>query len=210
KKAKKMARKAKKKAEAAARKAKAAAKKTGRAAKKVGGKALALSDPRYALFSAYLGQMGAGVKKYRLTKTYRNAIQPYYKAPLSQHRFGYGKRQPKRNATTDCRKTYYNNKGYVNRLKNGKLGISDFKWLFHELGHFQQCSDRKFNHWRYSNLWWNHLSLAAFKKLLKPNRLKKLHDLMKMEKDAERIANRVWNKFSKKYKTTSARALVLR
>ena len=211
--AKKAAKKAKvaaDKAKAAAKKAKAAArkgvKKVKAAAKKAAKKAKAAAKKaadkvKYALFKAYLGQMGRKVKKYKLPKVYLNASQPYYKAPLKKHSFGFSKRQPKNNATTACKKTYYNNKDYVRKLRKGQLPEFDnFSWVLHELGHFEQCYQRNFDEFKYSRLWWGDLKKATLERMLTKKNLKNLHDSMKMEQNAENISNQVLEKLRRKYK----------
>ena len=204
--AKKGAKKAKAAAKKAAKKAKAAAKKAAKKAKAAADKAKAAAKKaadkvKYALFKAYLGQMGRKVKKYKLPKVYLNAFQPYYKAPLKKHSFGFSKRQPKDNATTDCKKTYYNNKDYVRKLRKGQLPKFDnFSWVLHELGHFEQCYQRNFDEFKYSRLWWGDLKKATLEIMLTKKNLKNLHDSMKMEQNAENISNQVLEKLRRKYK----------
>jgi hypothetical protein len=98
---------------------------------------------------------------------------------LDGYRFGYSNHQPANNATTDCSKTYYNNKEFVNRLRQGRLSKShEFIWLLHELQHYNQCK-RVHGRDRYALMWFRDLGSSVLN-----GDLKKIHDNMPMEKEA--------------------------
>ena len=104
---------------------------------------------------------------------------------LDKYRFGYSNRQQKGNATTDCSKTYYNDRPFVNRLRQGRLsGKGDFTWLLHELQHYNQCK-RIGGRDRYALMWFRDLETSV----IKSGNLKNIHDRMPMEKEAISVAD---------------------
>lgn len=134
------------------------------------------------LYQGYMIQLRTGVQMHKLPIKYRNMLAPLYPQlkNLDRYRFGYSNHQPENNATTDCSKTYYNNRAFVNRLKQGRLSKpSDYIWLLHELQHYNQCK-RINGRDRYALMWFRDLGSSV----LKSGNLKKIHDNMPMEKEA--------------------------
>lgn len=140
-------------------------------------------------------QLRAGVKMHKLPVTYRKMLAPLYPQlkNLDNYRFGYSNHQPAKNATTDCSKTYFNNKAFVSRLKRGKLsGSNDFIWLLHELQHYNQCK-RLDGRDRYALMWFRDLGTSV----LKSRNLKQIHDKMPMEKEAIGVTDRLCKQINK-------------
>lgn len=150
-------------------------------------------DTKLGLYKTYMAQLAQGVTMYSLPAFYREMLAPYF-GSLGDYTFGYGSRQPAVNATTDCRKTYYNGSGFVSHLAAGNLSLdSNFRWLFHELAHTVQCNQaggRDF----YAKMWFDHLKISVMRS--PSTDLKFLHDGMKMEMDAKRVANDVLGKIN--------------
>lgn len=155
-------------------------------------------NAKLVLFKGYVGQMGTGVTLYSLPQEYRQVLGDFFSVPLSQWRFGYSNRQPTDNATTPCDKTYFNNQSYVTDLRQGRIGGSSldrrwkWKWLFHELAHFEQCRERGgFD--AFARMWWDDLSVTQVQGF----DLWELHDRMPMENAAMNRASADWDAFEK-------------
>ena len=135
-------------------------------------------------YQAYMIQLRTNVKMYRLPDEYNKLLSKHYPylKNLNRYRFGYSNRQPANNATTDCSKTYYNDKKFVNRLKQGKLKGSgkDWRWLTHELQHYNQCKEYGGRSY-YAKKWFGQLEDSILKGNLN---MKEIHDKMPMEKNA--------------------------
>ena len=142
-------------------------------------------ESKLTLYNTYMGQLGAGVTTYQLPATYRELLQPFFSANLANWRFGFSDRQPPFNATTDCSVTYFNRANFVLLLRTGELdGL--WSWLFHELGHLNQCRQLASRD-AYAKMWFGHLELA----FLQNNDLETIHDRMFMEAQAAAVASRV-------------------
>ncbi|MCA1600738.1 MAG: hypothetical protein LC776_03490, partial [Acidobacteria bacterium] len=143
---------------------------------------------KLALYYGYMGQLGAGVTLYQLPQLYIDLLQPHYQgASLSGWRFGFGDRQPPNNATTDCTKTYFNDRAFVDKLRPGNLeDNSEFLWLLHELQHYVQCA-RLGGRDLYAKMWFDQLETT----FIQNSNLATLHDRMPMEGEADTVANTV-------------------
>ena len=144
---------------------------------------------KFALYDAYLKQMGAGVTPLTLPALYREVLDPLFtQAPLMGYFYGYSNRQPPGNATTDCDRTWYNDTGYVNEIQSGTLaenGVSrGFYWLVHEIAHYEQCrvvGGRD----AFARMWWDHLSETELQSLIETGGWDVIHDQMIMEQEAD-------------------------
>jgi hypothetical protein len=146
---------------------------------------IAACESKLTAYNGYMGQLSAGTTTYILPAVYRELLQPFYSADLTGWRFAFSDRQPPGNATTDCSVTYFNRANFVLLLRQGNLdGL--WRWLFHELGHFDQCR-RMTSRDAYAKMWFGNLELA----FLQNSNLETIHDRMIMENDADAIAARV-------------------
>jgi len=141
------------------------------------------------LYMTYMAQLGAGVTLSQSPQLYIDLLQPHYAgADLRSWRFGFGDRQPPNNATTDCSKTYFNNRAFVDKLRAGHLSEpGEFQWLFHEMQHFVQCG-RVGGRGFYAKMWFDQLETT----FIQNNNLATLHDRMPMEGEADTVANTVF------------------
>ncbi len=155
----------------------------------------AVCQAKIKAYQGYMIQLRTNVTHYRLPKVYQNLLARHYPnlKNLKSYKFGYASRQPDRNATTDCSRTYYNNKGFVNRLRRAQLSKSEFRWLLHELKHYDQCK-RIGGRSRFAKMWFEHLEISALNGNVTD--MKKLHDKMPMEKEAENASIAICKKIS--------------
>ncbi len=136
------------------------------------------------LYQTYMAQLRSRTKMYRLPPKYLRYASLYPQlGNLKGYRFGYSNHQPKQNATTDCNKTYYNDKKYVNQLKQGRVHSTRLYWLLHELQHYNQCK-RVGGRDNYALMWFRDLDISIIRK----RNLKNIHDRMPMEKEATNVA----------------------
>lgn len=146
---------------------------------------IAACESKLTLYNTYMGQLSAGVTTYQLPATYRELLQPFFSANLTTWRFGFSDRQPPGNATTDCGVTYFNRANFVLLLRTGELD-GMWAWLFHELGHLNQCRQLGSRD-AYAKMWFGHLEFA----FLQNNDLATIHDRMFMEAQADAVSARV-------------------
>lgn len=146
---------------------------------------IAACESKLPLYITYMAQLGAGVTTYQLPAKYREVLQPFYSANLANWRFGFSDRQPPGNATTDCSVTYFNRANFVLLLRNGELD-GMWSWLFHELGHFNQCRQLGSRD-AYAKMWFGHLELAV----LQNSDIATIHDRMIMEGQADAVSQSV-------------------
>ena len=146
---------------------------------------IAACESKLALYNTYMGQLSAGVTTYQLPAAYRELLQPFFSANLANWRFGFSDRQPSGNATTDCSVTYFNRANFVLLLRTGELD-GFWPWLFHELGHLNQCRQLTSRD-AYAKMWFGHLEFA----FLQNNNLETIHDRMIMEAQADAVSARV-------------------
>jgi hypothetical protein len=140
------------------------------------------------LYFTYMGQLSAGATMSQLPQLYIDILQSHFRgADLRGWRFGFSDHQPPNNATTDCSKTYFNNRNFVDKLRAGHLTDNgDFSWLFHEMQHFVQCT-RLGSRSAYAKMWFDQLETT----FIQNNDLATLHDRMPMEGEADTTANTV-------------------
>lgn len=140
-------------------------------------------------YQSYMIQLRTGVMHYKLPQKYQDMLVGFYPQlrSLKQFKFGYGTRQPKGNATTDCSRTYFNDRAYVDRLRQGRLEGTDFRWLLHEIQHYNQCRQVG-GRSHYAKMWFADLQSS----LLTGNvsNMKKIHDAMPMEKEASQASTK--------------------
>jgi hypothetical protein len=145
---------------------------------------------KYWIYQAYMDFMEFGVSVHPLPQEYVDLLQPLYpKIDLRSYRFGYSNRQPPANATTDCDQTFFNDEGFVNRLRDGTLTDDDangagWYWLLHELQHVQQCTELGGRR-NFAERWFRDLELSILVTHLDdPSFFDDLHNHMPMEEDA--------------------------
>lgn len=134
------------------------------------------------LYKSYMLQLDAGVQKKSLPANYITVLAPFFTpANINNWQFGYSSRQPEGNATTDCSVTYFNDQAFVEKLAAGTLSTdAEFRWLFHELQHFVQCTLLG-NRDAYAQMWFGQMD-AAF---IRDNDLATIHDRLPMESLAD-------------------------
>lgn len=146
-------------------------------------------------YQGYMLQLRLNVDHYKLPKKYQNLLVGFYPdlTSLGGYRFGLSTRQPEGNATTDCSRTYYSDKGYVDRLRKGTLKSSDFRLLLHEIQHYDQCKRVGGRPW-FAKMWFADMELSALKGNITD--MRKLHDGMPMEKEAENVAQDICSRIT--------------
>lgn len=149
---------------------------------------------KFVMYDAYLTQMGLGVTLHNLPALYRDILDPHYPAAnLSQVQFGYSNRQPPNNATADCDKIYYNNSSFVDDKRQGDLDSEgEFKWMLHELAHFEQCRQVGSRD-AFAKMWWDHLSETDLQSMIETGSWDQVHDQMQMEADADDKADDIFD-----------------
>lgn len=143
----------------------------------------------YNAYVAWIGQMSSGVPMYALPPAYAEALKNEFPGiDPSSWRYGYSPRQPAKNATTDCDKTYFNDQSYVGKLRNtGVVGEELLEWMFHELEHYSQCVTWG-GRYNYIHRWWNEQRAASGGTI----DIWEIHDNMPMENLARGAEGRVW------------------
>jgi hypothetical protein len=138
------------------------------------------------LYEAYMAYLGMGVNLHRLPEEYIEGLQPFYPTvDLRNVRFGYSDHQPPHNATTDCDRMYFNDREYVERLRDAALEPDDWYWVFHELEHTEQCAQLG-SRVEYAKTWFHDFETSLLVlNLGNPASLyDQLHDNMPMDQDA--------------------------
>jgi hypothetical protein len=150
--------------------------------------ALTTCPSLWDLYRAYMAVMGSGVALHSLPEVYVEELQPRFpNVDLRGVRFGYSSSQPAGNATTDCNVVYFNDAGFVTRLRRAELSLSEeWDWLLHELRHTEQCAEIG-GRQNYAERWFRELGLAFLvTNLARPAEIfDELHDAMPMEDDAD-------------------------
>jgi len=152
------------------------------------------------LYRIYMARLGKGVELRPLHPRYVQVLAPFYPGlELGQVRLGYSPRQPLRNATTDCRKIYFNDERAVELFVKGRAQVhyregqpdpdsTHVDWLLHELRHAEQCMELGGRE-AYARRWFSELARSGLMMLKGESQL--LHDAMIMEEDADAVAEEV-------------------
>ncbi|MEQ8329797.1 MAG: hypothetical protein RH859_04960 [Longimicrobiales bacterium] len=141
---------------------------------------------RQAAFYAYLAQMGFGQALYSLPADWVDLLQDHFpNVDVGDWRFAFSDRQPPDNATTDCDRTYFNDQGFVDDLRQGV--VTNHRWLLHEIAHYDQCIEVGGRD-DFAKMWWDDLDLVTLQILLGQTAIDDLHDAMEMEDEAETMA----------------------
>jgi hypothetical protein len=145
----------------------------------------------YGVYKTFFSWVGDKATLEKMPQLLIDKLDQYYDNNLKDIRYGYTSKF-KDLAMTDCYNIYFGDKKMIDAIKNNNMSDTQTRWLLHELAHTEQCYKIKGRN-NYAKMWFKQMA-SSIKPPYTSDLIKKIHDKMPMEVQADAKRDAVWLK----------------